>query len=439
MTDNSKQFSLSKKFLKESQKYLAGGVSSSMRSAAKPLPLFFSSAAGCQMTDVDGNQYIDYTLAWGPLILGHSHPAIVDAVTAQLKASQLLGAQHELEILVAKKICKLVPSAERVIFSNSGTEAVQVALRLARTFTGRRKIIRFEGHYHGWMENILSGYRPTPNSAVGKMEWDDIPTAAETLVLPWNDLAAVEEVLRTKGKEVAALITEPILCNTHCLMPKAGYLQGLRELTQCYGVVLIFDEVITGFRVALGGAQALFGVMPDLTTMGKAVAGGFPLSVVGGRQEIMALVAEQKVPHAGTFNGNPVSLAASWATLQTLEKDQGSVLEQIRKNGERLMLSIRQAAQAVGISILINGIGSCFYVTFTARREMWNYRDTLDSDLEARDGFLLNMLQAGIYLMPDGRWYLSAAHTEKDIAQTLDIIREVFARDKAKVMPAHSS
>src|SRR5579859_5777106 len=161
------------------------------------------------MTDVDGNQYIDYTLAWGPLILGHSHPAIVDAVTAQLKLSQLLGAQHELEIQVAKKICDLVPSAERVIFSNSGTEAVQVALRLARTFTGRRKIIRFEGHYHGWMENILSGYRPTPNSAVGKAEADGIPMAAETLVLPWNDLAAVEEVLRTQGKEVAALITEP--------------------------------------------------------------------------------------------------------------------------------------------------------------------------------------------------------------------------------------
>jgi glutamate-1-semialdehyde 2,1-aminomutase len=270
------------------------------------------------------------------------------------------------------------------------------------------------------------------------MEGDGIPTAAETLVLPWNDLAAVEEVLRTQGKEVAALITEPILCNTHCLMPKAGYLQGLRELTQCYGVVLIFDEVITGFRVALGGAQALFGVTPDLTIMGKAVAGGFPLSVVGGRQEIMALVAEQKVPHAGTFNGNPVTLAASWATLQTLEKGQGSVLEQIRKNGERLMRSIREAAQAAGISILINGIGSCFYVTFTARREMWNYRDTLDSDVEARDGFLLNMLQAGVYLMPDGRWYLSAAHTEKDIAQTLDIIQEVFARDKAKVMPTHS-
>jgi glutamate-1-semialdehyde 2,1-aminomutase len=438
MISVSKQFPESAKLFSESQKYLAGGVSSGMRAAAKPLPLFFSSATGSHLADVDGNYYIDYTLAWGPLILGHSHPAIVAAVSAQLKVYQLLGAQHELEIQVAKKICELVPSAERVIFSSSGTEAVQVALRLARSFTERRKIIRFEGHYHGWMDNILPGYRPSPNLP-GAKPGANGTAAEETLILPWNELHAVEAVLQAQGEEVAALITEPILCNTHCLMPERGYLQGLRELTERYGVVLIFDEVITGFRVSLGGAQALFGVTPDLTTMGKAVAGGFPLSVVGGRQEIMDLVAQQKVPHAGTFNGNPISLAAARATLETLEAENGAALEQVRKNGERLIQGIEKSAQAAGVPILMNGIGSCFHVAFTTRREMRNYRDTLDSDLGARDEFLLALLAAGIYLMPDGRWYVSAAHTEKDITQTLDIVQKVFAQHKAKLMPVHSS
>jgi glutamate-1-semialdehyde 2,1-aminomutase len=439
MTHNSKQFPGSLKLFSESQKYLAGGVSSGMRAAAKPLPLFFSSAAGSHLTDVDGNDYIDYTLAWGPLILGHSHPAIVAGVGAQLKVCQLLGAQHELEIKVARKICDLVPGAERVIFSNSGTEAVQVALRLARSFTGRRKIIRFEGHYHGWMGNIQTGYRPSPNVPVVQPGGNGIPAAEETLVLPWNDLQAVEAVLQARAQEVAAVISEPILCNTHCLMPGAGYLQGLRELTQRYGVVLIFDEVITGFRVALGGAQALFGVTPDLTIMGKAVAGGFPLSVVGGRLDIMNLIAQQKVPHAGTFNGNPISLAAAWATLETLKAEQGSALQQVRQNGERLMQGIGNAAQVAGIPILINGIGSCFHVAFSLRDEMRNYRDTLDSDLAARDEFLLAMLAAGVYLIPDGRWYVSAAHTENDITQTLDIVDKVFAQHRTKLLPLHSS
>jgi glutamate-1-semialdehyde 2,1-aminomutase len=438
MTSQSKQFSQSARLFSESQKYLAGGVSSGMRAAAKPLPLFFSSAAGSQLIDVDGNQYVDYTLAWGPLILGHSHPGIVAAVSAQLKACQLLGAQHELEIEVARKICKLVASAERVIFSNSGTEAIQVALRLARTYTGRRKIIRFEGHYHGWMENILPGYRPSADSPLGRASGSRSPGAAETLVLPWNDLGAVERALQAEGQDVAALMTEPILCNSHSLMPELGYLEGLRELTRRYGVVLIFDEVITGFRVVLGGAQALFGVTPDLTTMGKAVGGGFPLSAVGGPEEIMQLVAQQKVPHAGTFNGNPISLAAARATLETLEAEQGALLEQVRRNGERLIQGIEKSAAAAGIPILINGVGSCFHVAFTTRQTMRNYRDTLDSDISARDQFLLAMLADGVYLMPDGRWYVSTAHTKQDITRTLEIVEQVFAKFKAKLLPAHS-
>jgi glutamate-1-semialdehyde 2,1-aminomutase len=406
-----------------------------MRAAAKPLPLFFSSAAGSKLFDVDGNSYLDYTLAWGPLILGHSHPAIVRAVSAQLQVSQLLGAQHELEIQVAKKICELVPSAERVIFSSTGTEAVQVALRLARTFTGRRKIIRFEGHYHGWMDNILPGYRPAANAPQPKAGSNGARAVGETLILPWNDLPAVEATLQTQGREVAALITEPILCNTHCLMPEPGYLQGLRDLTRKHGVVLIFDEVITGFRVGLGGAQARFGVTPDLTTMGKAVAGGFPLSVLGGRNEIMELVAQQKVAHAGTFNGNPIVLAAAHATLETLQAENGAALEQVRNNGERLMQGIEKSARAANLPILINGIGACFHVAFTSRREMRDYRDTLHSDLEARDEFLLALLEEGVYLMPDGRWYVSAAHSDDDITHTLATVQNVFSQLKTKSSP----
>jgi glutamate-1-semialdehyde 2,1-aminomutase len=428
-----KRYSRSAELFSESQKYLAGGVSSGMRAASKPLPLFFSSAQGCHLFDVDGNSYLDYTLAWGPLILGHSHPAIVQAVSDQLRRSQLLGAQHELEIRVAQKICELVPSAERVVFSNTGTEAVQVALRLARSFAGRRKIIRFEGHYHGWMDNILPGYRPAANSPLAKAGTNGARAVGETLILPWNDLRAVEAALQAQGEEVAALITEPILCNTHCLMPSPGYLQGLRDLTQQHGVVLIFDEVITGFRVNLGGAQALFGVTPDLTTMGKAVAGGFPLSVVGGRNEIMELVAQQKVAHAGTFNGNPIVLAAAHATLETLQAERGAALEQVRRRGERLMQGIEQSAQAAGIEIQINGIGSCFHVAFSQCHTMRNYRDTLHSDLAARDEFLLTLLGAGIYLMPDGRWYVSAAHTDNDITQTLAIVHQLFVQLKPKL------
>jgi len=435
MTGVSQRYSGSAILWAESQKYLAGGVSSGMRAASRPLPLFFSSAAGCRLTDVDGQSYIDYTLAWGPLILGHAHPAIVRAVSAQLKITPLYGAQHELEIAVAKKICELVPSAERVLFSSTGTEAVQVALRLARAYTGRRKIIRFEGHYHGWMENIVTGYRPAASAPVanGMTAVDDV------LVLPWNDLSAVEAVLEAQGEEVAAVITEPILCNTQSLMPEPGYLEGLRELTRRYGVLLIFDEVITGFRVALGGAQQLFGVMPDLTTMGKAVAGGLVLSVVGGRADIMEQVAEQKVSHAGTFNGNPISLAAAQATLETLAAGKGAALEQVRKNGERLMQEIGKSARAAGIPVVINGVGSCFHVAFSTRSEMRNYRDTLDSDLGARDEFLLALLAEGIYLMPDGRWYVSAAHGETEIARTIDLVQKVFVQNKAKLIPVTSS
>jgi glutamate-1-semialdehyde 2,1-aminomutase len=416
-----------------SQQYLVGGVSSMLRASVKPVPLFFRSACGSKVTDVDGNSYIDYTLGWGPLILGHSDPGVLEAVCGQMQRFQHLGAQHELEAKVAKKLCEMIPCAELVAFSNTGSEAVQVALRLARAFTQRQKFIKFEGHYHGWMDSVLvgnhsKGSSPSRNGHPGlTCEGQAQSVLNEVFVLPWNDPDALDALLQEHHDEIAAVITEPILCNCSCLMPQSGFLERVRELASSYGIVLIFDEVITGFRVAPGGAQSLFGVTPDLATFGKAVAAGFPLSVVAGKKDIMELIARGKVVHAGTFNGNPLALAAADTTLQILSADQGAALVKIRKRGERLIEGINALANEAGIRILINGVGSAFHLSFTSRKELRNYRDTLDCDLETRDQFLQAMLKSGIYLLPDGRWYLSAAHTEQDADITLEAVRRVFA------------
>jgi glutamate-1-semialdehyde 2,1-aminomutase len=427
----------SDKFRKSIERYersrhvLAGGVSSSLRATAKPFPLFFASGAGANLRDVDGNSFIDYTLAWGPLILGHCDARLTEALTRQIATLQQVGAQHDLEWQVAEQICKTVPCADKVLFSNTGTEAVQTAIRLARGYTGRNRIIRFEGHYHGWADNALVGYRPQlqehGSSQLALPSAGVNPAVLEELiVLPWNDLEVVERALKLHGQQVAGMITEPILCNSGCLKPKPGYLEGLRELATRFGVVLIFDEVITGFRVARGGAQELFGVSPDLATYAKAVAGGLPLSVVAGRQEIMQLVEQRKVVHAGTYNGNPLSLAAAHVVLGILDENGGSVLAEIRLRGETLMQGLRDLARATGLSVLVNGVGSVFHLFFTNQKGMDTYADTLHADLGMRDRFVQGMLDAGILLLPDGRWYISAAHTEDHVKTTLKCVAELF-------------
>ena len=428
-----RKFRRSEQLFKRSQKFLAGGVSSMLRASFRPLPLFFKTASGAKLVDVDGNQYLDYALAWGPLILGGSHPAIVRAVQHQLRRAQTLGAQHELEIDVAERICHMVPCAERVAFSNTGSEAVQLVLRLARAASGRSRIVKFEGHYHGWMDNILFAYHPQPpfrsDPRPESATEGQLPSAAdEVIVLPWNQPDQLEACIRERSREIAAIITEPILCNSSCLMPLPGYLQAIRELATKCGIILIFDEVITGFRVAPGGAQSLFGVVPDLAIFGKAVAGGFPLSVVAGKREIMDLIPEKRVVHAGTFNGNPISLAAASATLTVLNARGGAALKAIRKLGERLIEGIRELATEARIPLLINGVGSAFHLSFTERAEMRDYRETLDADTQARDVFLEAMLQEGVYLLPDGRWYVSTAHTASDADFTLRAAQKALAR-----------
>src|SRR5712692_7315424 len=321
------------------QKALAGGVSSAFRARAVPHPLYFASGCGPRLTDVDGHTYIDYTLSWGLLILGHAHPAVERAVAGQLRRGWSYGAQHEGEIRVAEKLVELIPCADQVCFSNTGTEAVQVAFRIARAYTGRHRILRFQGHYHGWIE-------PSP----------------DTLILPWNDAAAVEQALA--AREFAAIILEPILCNGGCILPASGYLEALRGITRRCGTLLIFDEVITGFRVALGGAQQRYNVTPDLATFGKAVAAGFPLSVIAGRSEIMDVIASGKVLHGGSFNGNPIVLAAAEAALEELSHEDGAALRQAAAYGRRLREGLAQAAARRGVSITVNGVDTVFRLTF---------------------------------------------------------------------------
>jgi glutamate-1-semialdehyde 2,1-aminomutase len=431
-----KRFDHSIRAFQKAQAHLAGGVSSIMRAAAKPVPLFFRSGSGAVLIDLDGHRYIDYALGWGPLILGHSHPAVLRAVRSQLQKFQHLGAQHKLEAQVAQKICQMVPSAEVVAFSNTGSEAVQLALRLARASTGKQKFIKFEGHYHGWIDNVLLSYHSprdieSKGKAVPGSEGQSLSGFEDVCILPWNDFDALERAVGEQSDHIAAIVTEPILCNSSCLMPCGDYLQKMRQLADRFGIVLIFDEVITGFRVAPGGAQELFGIKPDVTVLGKALGSGFPLSAVAGNKAIMDLIAQRRVVHAGTFNGNPISLAAAAATLEILSAHAGRLLKKIRERGEQLKSGISKVAREQGIPCLINGVGSAFHLSFTSRSSMHNYRDTLDADNALRDRFIESMLGFGIYLIPDGRWYVSAALTPAHVKTTLDAVGKSFKKLKA--------
>ncbi len=435
------RYARSAQMLDESKRYLAGGVSSMLRAASKPVPLFFESASGARIVDVDGNSYLDYGLAWGPLILGHNHPAVVASVKRQLERFCLIGAQHRLETSVARAICEIVPCAQLVAFNSTGSEAVHLALRLAKGFTGRPKVIKFEGHYHGWFDLILINYHPKPTESGGiakqlGSEGQSERVLEDVYILPWNDLGALENTLRDHHQEIAAIITEPILCNSSCLTPSPGFLEGMRELATRYGAVLIFDEVITGFRVHPKGAQGLFNITPDLATFGKAVAAGYPLSVVAGKQEIMELIPKGRVVQAGSFNGNPLALAAAQAALEVLSADGGSILIRTQQRGDYLKGGIRDILAKAGIPALINGVGAAFHISFTTAKKMSNYSETLNRDDRLRDQFIEAMLAEGIYLLPDGRWYVSAVITDADVEFTLAAVRKACEALKHSLKPA---
>lgn len=408
------------------------GVSSPFRARA-PVPLYIADAAGCRLTDVDGNEYIDYGLAWGPLILGHRHPRLVEAVRAQADRPHTLGAQHELEPAVAEQICRIVPCAERVCFTSSGTEAVQLALRLARAHTKACLVLKFEGHYHGWVDPILLSHHPAPEllgdadePTVVPESAGQVPNAVENVVVRgWNDVDTLEAALRSDPGEIAAVVMEPVLCNSGCLLPREGYLQAVRELCDAHGVLLVFDEIITGFRIALRGAQGHYGVTPDLATFGKAIGGGLPLSIVTGRAEIMDLVG-QGVSFGGTFNGNPLSLAGARATLTELERDDGAPLVEANRLGARLRDGIQQRADARSVALQVTGFGTAFALHFTPRSELTCYRDTLDDDKAKLGHFMKRALSKGVAMVADGRLYVSTVHREDDIQETLEVVDAVF-------------
>ncbi len=389
--------------LERAQKSLVGGVSSPFRAKA-PVPLYVSGGNGSRIHDVDGNSYIDYALAWGPLILGHSHPRLCEAVATRAAVSHSFGAQHEDEYLVAEQIQQLVPCAERIAFTSSGTEAVQLALRLARAATGKNRILKFEGHYHGWVDSVLLSYHPSAQE-IGSDEapWPVLvsrgqtPNVQENLVIArWNSVDALDQILNRYANDLAAVIMEPVLCNSGCLMPEPGYLQRVRELTKKHGVLLIFDEVITGFRQGLGGAQQHYGVTPDLATLGKAIAGGAALSAVAGSREIMELIIHRGVSFGGTFNGNPLAMAAARTTLHELAAGGGQPLRHANLLGQQLMQEFRDAANRHGVPLSVSGFGAAFAIHFTQRQRLLEYRDTLDDDREKLAKFLFRMAEVGV-------------------------------------------
>jgi glutamate-1-semialdehyde 2,1-aminomutase len=417
-----------------SRRSLAGGVSSSFRATVKPEPLFVDYGQGAYLVDVDGLKYVDFTLAWGPLILGHSHPAIVAAVQKQLEHGFMFGAQHELEIRVAECIQSSAPCADLVTYSNSGSEAVLVALRLARAFTGRPRVLKFEGHYHGWTDSMLISYHlPLAEAGPPDHPHPVLGTAGQSasvlndvIVLPWNDIHALEDALQQYRSEIAAVIMEPVMCNSGMIMPAPGYLEAARMLTRQYNMLLIFDEVITGFRLALGGAQEAYGVVPDIAIYAKAIAGGFPLSVVAGRQAVMDLIVNGVVQHSGTYNGNPISLAAAEATLAQLARP--GVYDRLNGLGSTLAHGARALLAQYQLPALVHQAGPMMQILFTEQREVCDYRAAAACNAALSDILVQELRTQGILILPDGRWYLSTSHTEDDLRVALKALEASLAK-----------
>lgn len=416
---------------REAEEYLAGGVSSNFRLNEKPVAMFFERAEGAHLFSVDGVSYIDYALGMGPVILGHAHPGVVRAVAGSLARGQLYAGQHQAEAHLARLICDVVPCAEQVRFSLSGSEAIQAALRLARAYTGRRRIIKFEGHYHGWFDNIYASVRPreSGNAPQQESEGQDANSLTDLTVLPWNDLEPLAAILRDHGDEIAAVIMEPVMCNTGVIFPRPGYLEGVRELCSRHGTVLIFDEVITGFRLALGGAQSVLGVTPDLAVFAKAMANGFPGSCLAGKAKLMDLIASGRVMHGGTYNSNVVCTMAAIATLEELQNTDA--LLRLSESGNELIAGLRAVARAAGVPMLIQGVGAVFHTTFTDAAEILNYRDSCNSDAARLTAFVETLVEHGVRTTRRGAWFLSSAHTSSDIRQTLDAVRKTLTAFRA--------
>jgi len=415
--------------LAAARKVIPGGVNSPVRAfrAVGGEPPFIARGEGAYLWDEDGNRYTDYVLSWGPLILGHAHPAVVEAVSAAARKGTSYGAPTALETELAELVIEMVPSVDMVRFVNSGTEATMSALRLARAYTGRHKIVKLEGCYHGHGDMLLV----QAGSGVATLGLPDSPgvppgAAQDTVTAPFNNLGAVEGLFEQFRGEIAAVILEPVAGNMGVIPPESGFLAGLRELTEAQGALLIFDEVMTGFRVSLGGAQELYGIDPDLTTLGKVIGGGLPVGAYAGKREIMETVAPAgPMYQAGTLSGNPLAMTAGLVTLRELRKP--GVFEGIVAQTERLCEGIGQAAAAAGVPVYQTQVGTMF-CTYFAEEPVSDYATAKKSDTAAFGRFFQAMLEAGVYLAPSQfeAGFTSTAHSESVIAATVEAAERAF-------------
>ncbi len=422
----------SEKLFRQAQKHIPGGVNSPVRAfkGVGGTPVFFHQAAGPYLYDEDDNRYIDYVGSWGPMILGHNHPDVIAAVEAAVKNGLSFGAPTAAEIAMADKVCKLVPSMDMVRMVNSGTEATMSAIRLARGYTGRDKIIKFEGCYHGHVDSLLVK-AGSGALTLGNPSSPGIPEAvtADTLVLNYNDAAAVESAFNEFGEQIAAVIVEPVAGNMNCVPPTPAFLQALRKYCDEHGSVLIFDEVMTGFRVALGGAQALYDITPDMTTLGKIIGGGMPVGAFGGKKEIMEHLAPLgPVYQAGTLSGNPVAMAAGLATLKLISKP--GFHDALTEKTTRLLTGLTEAAHAEGVAFTTAQAGAMFGLFFTDQSRVSSFAEVMACDSERFNRFFHAMLDQGIYLAPSAfeAGFVSAAHSDDDIEATIAAARKAFGK-----------
>jgi glutamate-1-semialdehyde 2,1-aminomutase len=416
-------FDESKRRMEEAARWIAGGINSNFRAGISPTPLVIERGEGPYLFDADGNRLIDYYLGMGPMILGHSPKAVKQAVAEQLERGLLFAAQSSVEIEAARRVCAMVPCAERLRFTSSGSEAVQAAIRLARAATGRSIIVKFEGHYHGWLDNILwsvapsadaAGPREAPN-AVAASKGQDQEAGRNTVVLPWNDLAVIEN--RLAQGDVALVIMEPVMCNSGGILPLPGYLEGVRAACTRHGTILLFDEVITGFRVAAGGAQQRLGVTPDLATFGKAIANGFPVAALAGRADLLDLFATGGVVHGGTYNAQPITMAATVATLKELADP--AIFAELERRGRRLMEGLGGALRDAGVPARITGFPQIFNVALDVTGKAQDYRGLAGVNKSRYVAFTTALLRRGVRALERGAWFLSTAHDDAVIETTI--------------------
>ena len=432
-----KTFSLqrSEQLYEEAKRYLPAGASSNVRiHMHDPFPILFRKGEGPRVSDVDGNSYIDYLMSYGALILGHRHPSVIASIEKQLQNGTMFGTTTELEIEVARIVTSVVPCAELVSFANSGTEATMEAVRIARAATGKDKILKFEGHYHGHHDYVLfSVDSPSPVSGLEASPhklpyFPGIPDelSKTVIVAPWNNPSALERILKKNQNDVAAVITEPVMGSQGVIPPEKDYLKQLRELTIKYDSLLIFDEVLTGFRLAKGGAQEFYGVKPDLACFAKALGGGAPIAAVAGSRDLLGLVGPGRIGFGGTYNAHPLALAASKATLETLLRNDAEAFQHMARMGAKLKAGLTELFRSGGYNVVVNAVGPMVSIYFTKLRRIATYRQALQASGEKFKTFRDEMLKHGVYMHPDGleRLSISAAHTEREIEQTLRAAEE---------------